>query len=156
MKSTNRFSMEAQATIAFIVAQILFKIIFEFERSRIFAQTHPMPAFAIIVIFTIASAVIGLLCLALRPGRQIAGVRRGWTSRGLDHARGLLPGGRHCPFSIGSLGSLSCALTHVSISGISGLRWLVERSLQPSPGQTRALHVRLAWRVGSVPGQQVL
>jgi len=64
MKFTNRFSMEAQATIAFIVAQILFKIIFEFEGSRIFAQTHPMPAFAIIVAFTIAWAVIGLLCLA--------------------------------------------------------------------------------------------
>ena len=64
MKLTDRFSMEAQATIAFIVAQILFKIIFEFEGSRIFAQTHPMPAFAIIVVFTIAWAVIGLLCLA--------------------------------------------------------------------------------------------
>ena len=64
MKSTNKFSMEAQATIAFIVAQILFKIIFEFEGSRIFAETHPMPAFAIIVAFTIAWTVIGLLCLA--------------------------------------------------------------------------------------------
>ncbi|MEA3352146.1 MAG: hypothetical protein U9Q82_16190 [Chloroflexota bacterium] len=64
MKSTNRFSMEAQATIAFIVAQILFKIIFEFEGSRIFAQTHPMPAFAIIVAFTIVWVIIGLLCLA--------------------------------------------------------------------------------------------
>ncbi len=64
MKFRDKFSMEAQATIAFIVAQILFKIIFEFEGSRIFAQTHPMPAFAIIVVFTIAWAVIGLLCLA--------------------------------------------------------------------------------------------
>ena len=64
MKSTNRFSMEAQATLAFIVAQILFKMIFEFEGARIFAATHRMPAFAIVVILTIAWAVIGLLCLA--------------------------------------------------------------------------------------------
>ena len=64
MKLTDRYSIEAQAAIAFIVAQILFKIIFEFEGSRIFAQTHPMPAFAVIVAFTIAWAVIGLLCLA--------------------------------------------------------------------------------------------
>ncbi|MBW2038566.1 MAG: hypothetical protein JRI46_03080, partial [Deltaproteobacteria bacterium] len=59
-----KFSMEAQAAIAFIVAQILFKIIFEFEGSKIFAETHPMPAFTVIVIFTIAWAVICLLCLA--------------------------------------------------------------------------------------------
>jgi len=64
MKSTNRFSMEAQATLAFIVAQILFKIIFESEGARIFAVTHRMPAFAIVVILTIIWAVIGLLCLA--------------------------------------------------------------------------------------------
>ena len=61
--------MEAKAAIAFIIAQILFKIIFEFEGSRIFAESHPMPAFTIIVIFTIAWAVICLLCLAnLRIG----------------------------------------------------------------------------------------
>jgi len=41
MKFINKFSMEAQATIAFIVAQIMFKIIFEFEGSRIFAESHP-------------------------------------------------------------------------------------------------------------------
>lgn len=65
----NKFSMEAKAAIAFIIAQILFKIIFEFEGSRIFAESHPMPAFTIIVIFTIAWAVICLLCLAnLRIG----------------------------------------------------------------------------------------
>lgn len=65
----NKFSMEAKAAIAFIIAQILFKIIFEFEGSRIFAESHPMPAFTIIVIFTIAWAVICLLCLAnLRMG----------------------------------------------------------------------------------------
>jgi hypothetical protein len=64
MKFVNRFSIEAQAAIAFIVAQILFKIIFEFEGSRIFAESHPMPAFAVIVAFTIAWVVIGLLCLA--------------------------------------------------------------------------------------------
>jgi hypothetical protein len=64
MKFINRFSMEAQATIAFIIAQILFKIIFEFEGARIFAETHPMPAFTIIVIFTIAWTIILLLCLA--------------------------------------------------------------------------------------------
>ena len=73
MKPITRFSMEAQAAISFIVAQILFKIIFEFEGSRIFAETHTMPAFTIIVIFTIAWAVIGLLCLAnLRTGYLIA------------------------------------------------------------------------------------
>ncbi len=73
MKPITRFSMEAQAAIAFIVAQILFKIIFEFEGSKIFAETHPMPAFTVIVIFTIAWAVIGLLCLAnLRIGYLIA------------------------------------------------------------------------------------
>ena len=69
MGFSNKFSMEAKAAIAFIIAQILFKIIFEFEGSRIFAESHPMPAFTIIVIFTIAWAVICLLCLAnLRIG----------------------------------------------------------------------------------------
>ena len=64
MGFSNKFSMEAKAAIAFIIAQILFKIIFEFEGSRIFAESHPMPAFTIIVIFTIAWVVICLLCLA--------------------------------------------------------------------------------------------
>ena len=64
MGFSSKFSMEAKAAIAFIIAQILFKIIFEFEGSRIFAESHPMPAFTIIVIFTIAWAVICLLCLA--------------------------------------------------------------------------------------------
>ena len=64
MGFSNKFSMEAKAAIAFIIAQILFKIIFEFEGSRIFAESHPMPAFTIIVIFTIAWAVVCLLCLA--------------------------------------------------------------------------------------------
>ena len=69
MGFSNKFSMEAKAAIAFIIAQILFKIIFEFEGSRIFAESHPMPAFTIIVIFTIAWAVICILCLAnLRIG----------------------------------------------------------------------------------------
>jgi len=69
MGFSSKFSMEAKAAIAFIIAQILFKIIFEFEGSRIFAESHPMPAFTIIVIFTIAWAVICLLCLAnLRIG----------------------------------------------------------------------------------------
>ena len=69
MGFSNKFSMEAKAAIAFIIAQILFKIIFEFEGSRIFAESHPMPAFTIIVIFTIAWVVICLLCLAnLRIG----------------------------------------------------------------------------------------
>ena len=69
MGFSNKFSMEAKAAIAFIIAQILFKIIFEFKGSRIFAESHPMPAFTIIVIFTIAWAVICLLCLAnLRIG----------------------------------------------------------------------------------------
>jgi hypothetical protein len=69
MGFSNKFSMEAKAAIAFIIAQILFKIIFEFEGSRIFAESHPMPAFTIIVIFTIAWAIICLLCLAnLRIG----------------------------------------------------------------------------------------
>lgn len=64
MKILKDISMESKAAISFIIAQILFKIIFEFEGSRIFAETHPMPAFTIIVIFTIAWAVICLLCLA--------------------------------------------------------------------------------------------
>ena len=69
MGFSNKFSMEAKAAIAFIIAQILFKIIFEFEGSRIFAESHPMPAFTIIVLFTIAWVVICLLCLAnLRIG----------------------------------------------------------------------------------------
>ncbi len=69
MGFSSKFSMEAKAAIAFIIAQILFKVIFEFEGSRIFAESHPMPAFTIIVIFTIAWAVICLLCLAnLRIG----------------------------------------------------------------------------------------
>jgi len=69
MGFSSKFSMEAKAAIAFIIAQILFKIIFEFEGSRIFAESHPMPAFTIIVIFTIAWAVVCLLCLAnLRIG----------------------------------------------------------------------------------------
>ena len=73
MKFTNNFSMEAQAAIAFIIAQILFKIIFEFEGARIFAESHPMPAFTLIVIFTIAWSIICLLCLAnLRIGYLLA------------------------------------------------------------------------------------
>lgn len=64
MKISKNISMESKAAISFIIAQILFKIIFEFEGSKIFAETHPMPAFTIIVIFTIAWAVICLLCLA--------------------------------------------------------------------------------------------
>ena len=64
MKFIENLSMEAQAAIAFIVAQILFKIIFEFEGSKIFAESHPIPAFTIIVIFTIAWIAIFLLCLA--------------------------------------------------------------------------------------------
>ena len=64
MGFSNKFSMEAKAAIAFIIAQILFKIIFEFEGSRIFAESHPMPAFTIIVIFTIAWTITFLLCLA--------------------------------------------------------------------------------------------
>jgi hypothetical protein len=64
MKFIDKLSIEAKAAIAFIIAQILFKIIFEFGGSKIFAETHPMPAFTIIVIFTIVWAVICLLCLA--------------------------------------------------------------------------------------------
>ncbi len=68
-----KFSMESRAAIAFIVAQILFKIIFEFEGSRIFAEAHHIPAFAIIVIFTIAWSAVCLLCLAnLRMGYLLA------------------------------------------------------------------------------------
>lgn len=66
-------TMEAKATIAFIITQILFKIIFEFEGSKIFAEAHNIPAFTIIVIFTIIWAVICLLCLAnLRMGYLLA------------------------------------------------------------------------------------
>ena len=73
MKFMNKFSMESKAAIAFIIAQILFKIIFEFEGAKIFAESHPMPAFTIVVIFTIAWAVICLLCLAnLRIGYFLA------------------------------------------------------------------------------------
>ncbi len=73
MRFISRFSMEAKAAIAFIIAQILFKIIFEFEGSQIFAGTHPIPAFTIIVIFTIAWSVICILCLAnLRIGYLLA------------------------------------------------------------------------------------
>jgi hypothetical protein len=69
MKFIKILSMEAKAAIAFIIAQILFKIIFELEGARIFSETHHMPAFTIIVAFTIAWAVICLLCLAnLRIG----------------------------------------------------------------------------------------
>ena len=68
-----RFSMEARAAIAFIIAQILFKIIFEFEGSRIFAETHRMPAFIVIVAFTIAWTIICILCLfRLRIGYLLA------------------------------------------------------------------------------------
>ena len=73
MKFINKFSMEAKATIAFIVAQILFKIIFELEGAKIFSEAHHMPAFTIIVIFTIAWSVICILCLAnLRIGYLFA------------------------------------------------------------------------------------
>ena len=73
MKFVTKFSMEAKAAIAFIIAQILFKIIFEFEGARIFAESHPMPAFTIVVAFTIAWAVICILCLAnLRIGYLLA------------------------------------------------------------------------------------
>ncbi|MHC1604594.1 MAG: hypothetical protein ACXQTP_01295 [Candidatus Methanofastidiosia archaeon] len=73
IKFVNKFSMEAQAAIAFIIAQILFKIIFEFEGSKIFVETHPMPAFTIIVAFTIAWTVICLLCIAnFRMGYLLA------------------------------------------------------------------------------------
>lgn len=73
MKIAKAFSMEAKAAIAFIIAQILFKIIFEFEGSKIFAESHPMPAFTMIVIFTVVWAVICLLCLAkLRIGYLLA------------------------------------------------------------------------------------
>jgi len=69
MKFIKNLSMEAKATIAFIIAQSLFKIIFELEGARIFSETHHMPAFTIIVAFTIAWSVICLLCLAnLRIG----------------------------------------------------------------------------------------
>ena len=69
MKFIKNLSIEAKATIAFIVAQIFFKIIFELEGARIFSETHHMPAFTIIVIFTIAWSVICILCLAnLRIG----------------------------------------------------------------------------------------
>ena len=64
MKFTQKYSMEAQAVVAFIIAQILFKIIFEFEGSRIFSQSHTMPAFTIILAFTIAWAIILILCVA--------------------------------------------------------------------------------------------
>ncbi len=57
------YSIEKQATIAFIVTQILFKIIFEFEGSAIFQETHSMPAFTVIVILTIVWGIIGILCL---------------------------------------------------------------------------------------------
>lgn len=68
-----RYPMEARAAIAFIIAQILFKIIFEFEGSRIFAETYRMPAFIIIVAFTIAWAIICILCLVkLRVGYLLA------------------------------------------------------------------------------------
>jgi hypothetical protein len=68
-----RYPMEVRAAIAFIIAQILFKIIFEFEGSRIFAETHRMPAFIIIVAFTIAWAIICILCLfRLRIGYLLA------------------------------------------------------------------------------------
>jgi hypothetical protein len=63
MGFSNKFSMEAKAAIAFIIAQILFKIIFEFEGSRIFAESHPMPAFTIIVIFTIVLNLFPLVLL---------------------------------------------------------------------------------------------
>jgi len=56
--------MEARAAITFIIAQTLFKIIFEFQGAKIFSQSHPLPAFTIIVIFTIAWATLCLLCLA--------------------------------------------------------------------------------------------
>ena len=63
MISTKNYSMEKQATIAFIVAQILFKIIFEFEGSAIFGEAHSVPTFAVIVVLTIIWGVICVLCL---------------------------------------------------------------------------------------------
>ena len=64
MNFKNRYSMEARAAIFFIIAQILFKIIFEFEGSMMFAESTGMPAFTIIVIFTIIWVVLCILCLA--------------------------------------------------------------------------------------------
>ena len=74
MANTKNLSMEAQAAIAFIIAQILFKIIFEFEGSRVFAKTHPMPAFTIILVFTIAWAIICLMCLLKLKTGYLLGV----------------------------------------------------------------------------------
>lgn len=64
MKVIKNLSMEAKAGIAFIITQILFKIIFESEGVRIFAESGSMPAYTIIIVFTIAWIVICLLCLA--------------------------------------------------------------------------------------------
>jgi len=63
MKFMKNFSMEAKAAIAFIIVQILFKIIFEFESSFIFAEATGMPAPIIIIVFAIIWAVICILCL---------------------------------------------------------------------------------------------
>jgi len=69
IKFVNKFSMKAQAAIAFIIAQILFKIIFEFEGAKIFAETHPMPAFTIIILnlFPLVLLAFGIAPFQNRP-----------------------------------------------------------------------------------------
>ena len=64
MKVIKNLLMEAKAGIAFIITQILFKIIFESEGARILAESGSMQAYTIIIVFTIAWIVICLLCLA--------------------------------------------------------------------------------------------
>jgi hypothetical protein len=61
MRVIKNLPMEAKAGIAFIITQILFKIIFESEGARIFAESGPMPAYTIIIVFTIDWIVICLL-----------------------------------------------------------------------------------------------
>lgn len=68
-----KFSMEAKAAIAFIIVQILFKVIFEFESSFIFMESTGMPGPIVIIVFAIIWAVLCVLCLFnLKIGYLIA------------------------------------------------------------------------------------
>jgi hypothetical protein len=83
MKFINKLSMKAKASIAFIITQILFKIIFEFKGSKLFPAIvkakfgfyPPMSPFVVIVIFAIIWGIILLLCIAnLKAGYLFAAV----------------------------------------------------------------------------------
>ncbi|MEW6041395.1 MAG: hypothetical protein AB1633_07740 [Elusimicrobiota bacterium] len=75
MKLLTKFSTEAQATLALIIAQILYKLIFELEgAAKMVATGHKLPVVQGVYALMGIWIIIGILCLMNKKIGYLSGI----------------------------------------------------------------------------------